>query len=326
MTTPTFYIFHGEDDLTISEAVDKLRNGMGNNADLNTSQFDGTTTSVPEILSAVTSYPFLSDKRLVIAKGLLSWLMRKGTGQTGKDGIARLEQDLPNLPEYARLVLVERESLSDTHPILKLAQSTDSAFVKHFPVPKDTTSWILKRVRSEYQREMDNQAASALAAVTGDDLRRADNELVKLVSYVPEGETITEQHVAELTPYVPEANIFKMVDAIGDGEGQLALQLLHRLLADKNQDPFSLYGMIVRQFRLLLLAKEHLLDGGSASSIASAIGVRPFVAQNLARQLRGFSLDDLERIYRTLQDTDFKMKTGRIAPDLALDLFVASVV
>jgi len=32
-----------------------------------------------------------------------------------------------------------------------------------------------------------NRAAAALAAVTGDDLRRADNELLKLASYVETG-------------------------------------------------------------------------------------------------------------------------------------------
>lgn len=323
--TTTFYIFHGEDDLSIQEAVHKLRDGMGENADLNTTEFDGTTASVPEVMNAVSSYPFLSDKRLVIVKGMLAWLARKGAGQTGKDGIERLQNDLPHLPEYARLVLVERETLSDKHPILQLAPTLPNGYVKVFQVPKDTTSWILKRIRTEYKREMDNQAAAALSAVTGDDLRRADNELVKLVSYVDDGQTINEEHVAALTPYVPEANIFKMVDAIAEGKGQVALELLHRLLADKNQDPFSLYGMIIRQFRLLLLAKEHLNDGGSSSGIASAIGVRPFVAQNLARQVRGFSLEDLERIYRSLQETDFKMKTGQITADLALDLLVASV-
>ncbi len=323
--TTNFYIFHGEDDLGIDEAVGNLREGMGENADLNTSEFDGAASSPAEVLGAVSSFPFLSDKRLVIVRGMLSCLTRRGAGQTGKDGIRLLADNLLGLPEYARLVFVERQQLNNNHAIVKLAQGADNGYIKNFSTPQDMTGWIMKRTREVYEREIDNRAATALAAVIANDLRRADNELIKLVSYVEEGQPIAEDDVAVLTPYVPEANIFKMVDAIGDGRGQVALQLLHRLMSDKNQDPFSLYGMIVRQFRLLLMVKEHLATGGSPGSVAKAVGVRPFIAQNLARQSRGFNLDDLERIYRNLQDTDFKMKTGQIPPNLALDLFVASI-
>lgn len=323
--TPTFYIFHGDDDLSIEEAVNQLREGMGENGDLNTTEFEGSEVIVPEVVNAVSSFPFLSDKRLVIVKGLLTWLTRKGAGQTGKDGLQRLEEDLPNLPEYARLVLVERQAIPAKNKIIQLGEKLDNGYVKQFSAPKDTTGWILKRARGEYEVEIDQQAAAALAAVVGDDLRRADNELTKLVSYIGDAPRITEDDVAALTPYVPEANIFKMVDAIAEGRGQVALGLLHRLMADKDQDPFSLYGMVIRQFRLLLLAKEHLIAGGSPGGIASAVGVRPFVAQNLGRQARAFSLEDLERIYRNLQETDRKMKTGQVDPALALDLFVVSI-
>src|SRR3990172_1904342 len=78
--SPTFYLFHGDDDLSIDEYVAKFRSEMGDdaNAALNISEFDGTIASVPEIIGAVTSYPFLADRRLVIVKGLIGWLTRKG--------------------------------------------------------------------------------------------------------------------------------------------------------------------------------------------------------------------------------------------------------
>ena len=68
---------------------------------------------------------------------------------------------------------------------------------------------------------------------------------------------ISEDDVARLTPYVAEANIFAMVDAMALGQGDKAIALMHRLLEDNPRDDgFGLYGMIVRQFRLLLIAKD----------------------------------------------------------------------
>ncbi|MDX1994788.1 MAG: DNA polymerase III subunit delta [bacterium] len=325
--TTTFYIFHGDDSLTRDEAVAKLRTSMGgdSNADLNTSEFEGDSASVPEIINAVSSYPFLSDRRLVIVKGLIGWLTRKGAGQAGKQGVEKLLEELPNLPPYARLVLVEREALSDKDKLVQLAGSHPNGYVKAFVAPKDATAWIQKRAHSEYNAQIENRAASALSDLVGDDLRRADNELAKLVSFVGEGNAITEDAVAALTPYVPEANIFEMVDALAAGQGKKALELLHRLMHEKDRDAFSLFGMIIRQFRLLLLAKEHLTTGGAPGTIASALSVAPFTAQKLAQQSRSFNILQLEKILRALLDYDLKMKTGRIDPDLALDLFVASV-
>ena len=65
-------------------------------------------------------------------------------------------------------------------------------------------------------------------------------------------------------------------------------------------------------------------DRALRDSIPNA-ALRAFVAQNLARQSGAFDVPELERIYRALQDYDFRMKIGGIKPDLALDLFIASV-
>jgi DNA polymerase-3 subunit delta len=320
-TTPTFYIFHGSDDLSLQEAVDKLRREAD---DLNTSEFEGQNASVHEVINAVSSYPFLADKRLVIVKGMLEWITRKGAGESGKKAVAILEAGLPQLPDYARLVFVERTTLSDNDKLVKLAQSAPNGYVKNFAMPKDLSQWIIQRAK-EYDAEIAPRAAFALAEVVSGDLRRADNELYKLVHYVEPGQTILEEDVAVLTPYVAEANIFKMTDALGMGNGKLAMQLMHRLLEEKENDTFSLFGMITRQFRLLLLTKEHLTTGGGNNSLAGAIKVAPFVAQNLAKQSRAFTLPQLEQIYHLLLDYDFKMKTGQLKPDLALDLLVSSL-
>jgi DNA polymerase-3 subunit delta len=223
------------------------------------------------------------------------------------------------------VVFVERDKLSDSHKIIKLARETPSGYEKAFTAPKDSTGWIMKRAADEYSAQIEPQAAQALASVTGDDLRRADNELVKLVSYVDGERPISEADVELLTPYVAEATTFQLVDAIAEGRGKAALAYLHRLLQEKDEDPFKVYGMIIRQFRLMLLAKEHLLLTGRMDSLQGALGVSDFVAKKAAQQSRRYTLAGLEEIYRTLQDQDLKMKTGRIEPRLALDLLIAGV-
>lgn len=327
MANPVFYVLHGEDDFSVDEEVARLRAGLdgGPNAGLNTSLFEGGEASVSEILSAVEAYPFLADVRLVLARGLLSHLSRKGAGETGKKGLALLAQSLPGLPAWSRLIFVERVKLADSNPILKLAASKDSGGVaRHFEPQKDSTNWIMQRAKG-YDAPIEREAARALASVTQGDLRLADNELYKLIAYA-QGRPITLADVEQLTPYVADAIVFNMVDALAEGRGEQASQLAHRLL-NQQEDVFGLLAMITRQFRLLLMVRSYLDDGGARdeTSVAKAVGQHTFVAKKLLGQSRHFDYDQLARIYAALQDYDVRIKTGEIQAELALDLLIAGL-
>jgi DNA polymerase-3 subunit delta len=322
----TFYLLHGDDELRIQEEAERLRAGVMDspNAGLNTSVFDGASADLNDILGAALAFPFLADVRLVIVKGLLTQAMRKGAGAIGKKTVETLLQKLPELPDWARLILVERERIDERNKIVQLVREHERGSEKLYMVPKDTTSWIIKRAQDTYQASIEPRAAAALAMMTQSDIRGADNELLKLVLYVNGERPISEADVALMTPYVSEASLFDMVDALAEGRSQAAAALLHRLL-DQQEDPFSIFGMVVRQFRLLLLAKEHLAGGGSPKELPEVLGIHPYPAEKVARQSRSFNVSQLEQIYRRLQDYDFKIKTGRIEAVLALDLLIAGL-
>ncbi|MBN1565433.1 MAG: DNA polymerase III subunit delta, partial [Anaerolineae bacterium] len=112
-------------------------------------------------------------------------------------------------------------------------------------------------------------------------------------------------------------------DALGRRDGKTASHLLHRLLEDG--EALQLFGMMIRQFRLLIQAREYINAGGNPKGIGKAIGVHPFVGEKLGTQVRAFSLEHLEKIYHFLLDTDIAIKTGKVDDILALDLLIASI-
>ena len=160
-------------------------------------------------------------------------------------------------------------------------------------------------------------------------LRAADNELHKLVCYVDGEREIGEEDVAALTPYVPEANVFEMVDALANGNGGRALKLISQSLHDDPSDPgFRLFALIVRQFRLLAMTRDHLDRGGGAQGGAIVQGCRciAFCGRTSWRRKRGDSRRrNWMRYSSVCKRYDQDMKTGRIAPRLALDLLVTSL-
>jgi len=323
--TPLYYIFHGEDVFSLREEARTLRNRMKSDdmGDLNTAVYDGRSAPVGEIIGAVSMLPFMTDKRLVVVENLLTWLTRKSAGKTGKAEMERLVEALPNLPETARLAFVEFEPLKETHPVLKLAQQSGSrAFIKECAVPRDLGRWITRQVEF-YGGRIEPRAAAALAESLADlDLYAADSECAKLVTYVGSERAITEADVSTLTPYVPQARIFDIVDAIGQGKQKQALTLIYRLLEDPKENTLALLSMITRQFRLLIITREVLDRGGNLRDVPE---LQRLPINKFIEQANRFRLQQLEGIYRTLFETDYAIKSGRMKDYLALDLFVASL-
>jgi len=328
MAQPSFYILHGNDSISIDDALAKMRAALGENGTLNTSELDGSKVTVPEVLSAAKSLPFLCDKRLVIVRSLLSQITRKGAGKAGKKAVDRLLAELPQLPASARLVFVEPAALPARSRLLKAAAAMDNGYISKRDAPKNLTSWIRRRAQDAYDSEIDGLAAQALASLAQQELLVADSELFKLVCFVQGQRAINEDDVAALTPYVPEANVFDMVDALASGDGKRAMSILHAALRDDPRDPgFRLFALIVRQFRLLLMTRDIIDRGGSTKpeALAKSLAVHPFVARKLAQQARRFQSAQLDRILKRLQTIDESMKLGRVEPRLALDLLTASL-
>jgi DNA polymerase-3 subunit delta len=127
--------------------------------------------------------------------------------------------------------------------------------------------------------------------------------------------------VQHLTAQALEGDIFGLVDALGSRNGKVASTMLHRLLEE--EDPLRIFGMIVRQFRLILLAREILDYGGLEDEVAGRLKIHPYVAKKVTAQARGFSRIALEEVYHHLLEVDEAIKTGRVDADLGLDVFIA---
>lgn len=325
-----FYVLHGEDEFSRSEALAEMKAKMGDPAmaGLNTTVLDGNKVTLAELMHACDTVPFLADRRLVMVEGLLTRLGAKGDEQPAwrKEYLEGLTVYLKRLPESTRLVFVESESISPDHPVLKMALADKKrGYAKEFRLPTSSQlrGWITDRVKKK-GGEIEMAAAEELAAFVGNDLRLLDQELDKLVTYVDRARPITRADVHLLVSYVQQASVFEMVDALGRRDSEQALQLLHRLL-DGGEHPLSLLGMIVRQFRIMIQVKDLAERGVPPAKIGAQLELHSFVAEKGLRQAQSFSMKQLETIYRKLLETDLAIKTGQMDPVLALDMLVAGL-
>jgi DNA polymerase-3 subunit delta len=332
---PRFYLLHGPDEFASAEFVAQLKAQMGDPsmASLNTTLFDGRTVTLADLIGACNAMPFLTERRLVIVEGWLTKLLSKtedGEGEahapahsSAKETLASLTDYLKEQPDTTCLVLLEKRELPERHAVLKTVAGQDWAQVKFFDLPKGEAlvKWIRARAR-QAGGEFTRDAAQALAEADNDP-RALDHEILKLLTYVNFARAVEPADVEQLTPAGGEANIFNLVDALGQRQGSTALRELHQVL--EKQEPLYVLGMIVRQFRLLLLTKELLDSRVTEAEVARTLGLHPYPAGKLCKQARNFSLSSLELIYRRLLECDLDIKTGRAEAAAVLDTLVVGL-
>jgi DNA polymerase-3 subunit delta len=105
-------------------------------------------------------------------------------------------------------------------------------------------------------------------------------------------------------------------------QGKRAMHLLQEML-DGGQNELYVLSMVARQVRLVLSVKD-LSEGRklSSSEVGRDLHLRDFVVAKLLEQAKQFSMEALERAHRLVLGADQGIKTGAIAPRLALELLV----
>jgi DNA polymerase-3 subunit delta len=319
---PNAFFLYGNDEFAISRKLKEFESDFTDptSADMNTARLDARSMSEDDLYNAVNAMPFLAKRRLVL-------LANPSSKYNNPQARKKFLEFIGKTPETARLVLYEaidpREA--EKHWLVKWAEKNEKTIqVRAFMLPrlKDMTGWIVNETKNQ-EGKIEPRAAEMLKEMVGVDTRQAGMEIAKLLAYVNWSRTVTVPDVEAVCVVTSEQSVFDFVDALANGNGKAAQHLLHRLL--ETEDEFSLWGMVVRQFRLLIQARE-ILDGrGNKDDVTRALGVHPFVAEKAAQQASRFSIEALEAIYHRLLNIDEKVKTGQVTLDLAMDTLVVEL-
>lgn len=320
------------DDFHGNERLAEIRASCGDpeSVAINTTKLEGPRLPLDELVAAAAAMPFLAEKRLVVVRKLLAQSERQGEDGERRRGrqqehLKTIAEWLPQVPPTTELVFLEEKipARNSTNPVVQAIVRLGGEILESPKLqPEAVQAWILRRVVAKGGR-VSPDAAAVLADTLRDDLGRIDQEIDKLITYAGEAE-VTPADVRLLVTEAREENVFRLVDAIGMRDRRQALSVLHQLLRDGTPVQVML-AMVARQLRLLLQIREVQGRTSNQSAIAGELGLRPWQVRNLATQARRFGAGDLERAYHLLLGADQSIKTGRLEPEVAVDLLVADL-
>jgi DNA polymerase-3 subunit delta len=322
--SPHILFFYGNDEFAIRKQAEKFDAMFSDptTAGMNTARLDARHASESDLVNAVGAMPFLAPQRLVILENV-------SKKYTGLDGHKKFVAFLETVPASAKLVLVDADEIKErdipNHWLVKwTAKNAEKAKSQGFMLPRqrEMPGWIIAETKRQ-GGQIEPAAAARLAEMTGEEPRQAAQEITKLLTYVNFAHAIGIEDVEAVSILTASVDVFDLVDALGAQNGKLAQKLMHRLLEEK--DAFEIFGMVVRQFRLLTIAREVIDEGGSLSDAIEALGIHPFPAEKAYKQARSFAMETLESIYHRLLLMDEAAKTGAMPLDLALDTLIVEL-
>lgn len=327
------FFFYGADSFRIRQKVNNVISEYQakHKSGLNFGKFDFGEPETPDKLkNFLDSSSMFAEKKLAIVANLFSagkdvqeafleYLKKSGILKT-QDSFLVMAQELA-LAEDKRAK--QKYILKNNQELFKAltGKAVKSEEFDYLAGAK-LEAWI-KKEAEEIEAKIDILAVKKMATFVGADLWQMKNEIDKLAAFA-KGKIIDEKMVDELVKAKMESDIFKTIDALANRNKQIALSLLHRHLAEGESEIYLL-GMLVYQFRNLLLVKSEIERGVQFQSLAKTVKLHPFVLRKSFEQGRAFTLPALKKIYERLLELDIAMKSGRIEAPVALDLVVGEI-
>jgi DNA polymerase III subunit delta len=309
------YLIYGEQDLLLEQALDKLKENVGEVADLdfNSETFDGETAHVDEIVSACNTLPFASERRLVVVRNV---------DKMGKEGTDALVVYAENPAETTILALVAKKLAKNTR-LYKAVDRLGGLLERAAPSRNEWPAAVQK-LFARKGRRVSRDGAELLVSAVGQDLRRLSVEVDKAIAYTGSKTDLTVEDIQQVVSTAATTKAWEIGTALADRDCVASLRMLDTLLGD-GESVFGLHAIALRAIRDLIAARALLDRGeGSVSQVAAALGRPDWQVRNLPRQARGFTSEELVDILRTAAESEAKMKTSR-DPRLVFERWIVKV-
>ena len=313
-------VLEGKDEYRLSERVSEFRLTVTppEMSDINTTMLDGNIVTIEELLTSLSTVPFMADRRLVIVEGLLN---RLGGSKKDLGEWLNFPDLLKDLPPTANLLLIEREPIPSNKllsTILRLGQVEKFSPLRH----RDLLDWIDARC-SKLGLEIERTAVALIADSVGSELRLIDSELNKIKTY-SRGRLITREDITLMVPYVRQQNVFRVVDSVIEGRTRDALNASSMLIG-LGESPSGIVRMIERQLRFLILAKHLLSRKIPTGDIGKHINLSGYPLQKTLEMERKISQARIMSMHDNLLKSNIRVREGKLTEQESFDLLISEL-
>lgn len=315
---PVYYLF-GEDSYSIDSIVDVIEKAV---QPFITSDFDkevlyGENQSFANIIGLASSFPFGSEKKLIIVK------------QSEKLKDKKEKKEIVNYfqspAEFTILLFIHEGTISSTasEPYKTLANEGYLFEAKELK-GKSLIDWLISTVEKK-GKTISYENAQLITDISGENKNSLESQLEKIFIYVGDSKEITIESIRGLSTSLKQYTIFDLQNAIGKKNKSAALKVAFNLLKN-GMEPIQIIAMLNKYFMSLARLHELTATNTNEFQIARIMGTHPFYLKDYHSARRLYSDKHLTSAFSALLKADLSIKSTSLDDYTIISVLIAEII
>ena len=274
------YLLAGDEPLFIDQIASFAAKELipAEEQDFNQSILYGAEVNARTILLEALRFPMMGSQVLVLVR----------EAQQVRD-LDTLAAHLDELPESTCLILCYKKKADKRKALYKAISERGGVFESTKMYDSKIPDFIIKSFAAR-QLDIDPRTAHLMADSTGNDLEKILNEVEKIALALSEKgtRTVTPEVIEYYIGVSKEYNNFELLTALIRRDAARAYRIALYFASDERNHPIQMMLSTLFGFFSNLMA-VYYIDQPNERSIASILGVQPFVARDYDLARRGYS-------------------------------------
>ena len=311
-----FYLLHGDEEYEREALVASMVEALvpAQARDFNLDVLRAERLEVLDFFQVYDTYPMMAESRLTV--------LRNAEALTA-DQCRGLERVFVTPVETSRLLVVGQK-VDMRRKFFRELSRRGRALEFRPPYDDKIPQWI-QRYAKRQGVQIEPAAVQLLSQYVGAKPSELVSEIEKLVSFAGAGQPIIASAVEQVAGITRGASVFDLADALGQGQGKLAQELMQKFLS-QGEEPTRAVAMVTRHFQLLLKAKGLMGKSLPRDKMATELGVAPFFLSGYLEQAKRRPASWMWAGLSALKEADWRLKSqGRRQERLVLELLVAKL-
>lgn len=339
------YLLYGQESYLLDNAKELLKKKVVTAfPELNYNTLDGEALTVEQLQNACDTFPFGSEKKLVVVRQPAFLVKANKKGEEEEDNDLELESKtakdsgelkgylelLKELPDTCCLLLLYYGNLGKAKKV-KDAVTKDGSEFEFKRIDKDDLSkWVINSF-SRFNKKIGFKEMDYFIVLSGyldknseKNLYNLENEINKISAFAGRKEDITIEHIDAVMPKSLENDIFKLINSSADKRVSESLSVLSDLLM-QGEEVFAILAMITKQIRTMTAVVELNQKGLDAKAAASKLKVHEFYAKNCLNHGKKIGMQGLIKGLSNCVSTESNVKSGKMDKRLAIEILIINM-
>ena len=275
-------------------------------------KYDLSTTKTTTLINELDTYSIFQDKKAVL--GYDATFLTTSKSEIEQD--IKILEDYINNPNPNNILILACSKLDGKKNICKLIK-------KEFTIVDLNINLVdyVKNNLDDYKMNLDN--INYFLTLTGDNIDRIDNELLKLKCLKIDDKMINKEDIDNVVIPQTDDNIFNLMDAIVKKDKKRSLKIYNDLINNK-VEVIKILINLSYQFRLIYQVK--VLEYKTDLEIADILNIKnPKRIKAIRYKIRNFSEKELIDNLHKLAILDEKIKSSSSLAEIDFPMFIINL-